>query len=269
MERIESFTKEQEAEYGQFVRRWTEIGLSTAPADRPRAEAAIRKVYEAAGLPHPQKIVWCGSPLSQGLARASILNNEIPNSPTWLIPSTVGISVLAGITGSTGVDVGASLRDKIWGSIKISVKANVGACLWDHIWASGARAIINPIAASIWDIARNAPDGEIWKSLRVSLGETAYCQHDTGWLAFYHFFGEALNLPDQTKEQVAALFELSQSAGWFLPHQGICWVTERHNILARDDQGRLHSTSGPAVAYPDGWAVYAVHGESYMKEVQE
>jgi len=37
-------------------------------------------------------------------------------------------------------------------------------------------------------------------------------------------------------------------------------VSERHNILARDDRGRLHSISGPAVAYPDGWAIYAVHG---------
>lgn len=45
-----------------------------------------------------------------------------------------------------------------------------------------------------------------------------------------------------------------------LPHAGICWVSERHNILSRDERGRLHCVSGPAVAYPDGWAIYAVHG---------
>jgi len=56
------------------------------------------------------------------------------------------------------------------------------------------------------------------------------------------------------------LTDLAHSAGWFLPHANICWVSERHNILARDERGRLHSVTGPAVAYPDGWAIYAVHG---------
>ncbi len=37
-------------------------------------------------------------------------------------------------------------------------------------------------------------------------------------------------------------------------------MSERHHVLSRDERGRLHSLSGPAVAYPDGWAIYAVHG---------
>jgi hypothetical protein len=53
---------------------------------------------------------------------------------------------------------------------------------------------------------------------------------------------------------------LAESAGWGLPHANICWVSERHNILCRDDRGRLHNLAGPACAYPDGWAIYAVHG---------
>jgi hypothetical protein len=54
--------------------------------------------------------------------------------------------------------------------------------------------------------------------------------------------------------------EQAQHAGWFLPHTHICWVSERHCVLERDERGRLHSVAGPAVAYPDGWAIYAVHG---------
>jgi hypothetical protein len=53
---------------------------------------------------------------------------------------------------------------------------------------------------------------------------------------------------------------LAESAGWALPHADICWVSERHHILNRDERGRLHSVTGPAVMYPDGWAIYAMHG---------
>ena len=46
--KITSLTTEQEAKFGYYVNRWTEIGLSTEVADRPRAEAAMRKMYEIA-----------------------------------------------------------------------------------------------------------------------------------------------------------------------------------------------------------------------------
>ncbi|HEY7617500.1 MAG TPA: hypothetical protein VH744_11900, partial [Terriglobales bacterium] len=52
----------------------------------------------------------------------------------------------------------------------------------------------------------------------------------------------------------------AKAAGWYLPHSNICWVSERHHILARDERGRLHCVDGPACAYPDGWAIYAWHG---------
>ena len=96
-------------------------------------------------------------------------------------------------------------------------------------------------------------------SVRDSVGDSGYGQHDADWLAFYDFFRKECGLVAQT-EKLSGLTELCQSAGWALPHKNICWVSERHHILARDDAGRLHSLTGPACTYPDGWAIYAVHG---------
>jgi hypothetical protein len=45
-----------------------------------------------------------------------------------------------------------------------------------------------------------------------------------------------------------------------LPYKDICLVSERHNVLNRDAQGRLHCDTGAAVAYPDQWSIYAIHG---------
>jgi hypothetical protein len=59
--------------------------------------------------------------------------------------------------------------------------------------------------------------------------------------------------------KLSGLWELAQSAGWALPHANICWVSERHHVLACDEQGRLHGETGPACAYPDGWAIYVLH----------
>ena len=62
---------------------------------------------------------------------------------------------------------------------------------------------------------------------------------------------------------------LSKSAGWAIPHANICWVSERHNILERDERGRLHCVTGPACAYPDGWGIYAVHGVRVPADIIE
>ena len=189
--KIDRLTKEQEDRFQEFVAKWTDIGLSTAPADRPRAERAIAGMYAGSGLDLP-RIVWCGSPLSQALTRAS---------------------VRASVRDSVGASVGASVGDSVWDSVRDSV----------------------------------------------------YGSHDAGWLSFYDFFRDAAGLVEQT-EKLHGLMELAKSAGWALPHKNICWISERHSILRRDDRGLLHCEDGPACAYPDGWAIYAWHGTRVPSE---
>ena len=46
-----------------IARKWHDQLVSTEPVDHPRAEAAMRAVYRAAGLPEPERFLWCASPL--------------------------------------------------------------------------------------------------------------------------------------------------------------------------------------------------------------
>ena len=212
----QELTPAQRARFPEFVSRWTDIGLCTAAADRPRAEAAIRAMYAAAKL-SPPHVVWCGSPLSQGLTRAIVRT----------LPASVWASV------------GASVWDSVWDSVRDSV----GASVRDSVRAS----VRDSVRASVWD------------SVGASVNESAYGAHDAGWLSFYSFFRDVLGLADQTAP-LCGLLELAHSAGWALPHEKLCWVSERHNVLRRNELGRLHATDGPAVSYPDGWQIFAVNG---------
>jgi hypothetical protein len=51
-----------------------------------------------------------------------------------------------------------------------------------------------------------------------------------------------------------------------LPHRNVCWISERHNVLNRNAQGLLHKDGGAAVAYPDGWEIYALNGIRMSRE---
>jgi hypothetical protein len=86
-----------------------------------------------------------------------------------------------------------------------------------------------------------------------------YGQHDAGWLSFYEYFAEVCGFAEKTAS-LDGLLLAAKSAGWWLPHKHVCWVSERHCVVEQDDLGRLHCEGGPAVEYPDGWSVYAYHG---------
>ncbi len=101
---IEFLTPEKTARFPEFIKKWTDIGLSTEPADRPRAEDAIRQCYICAGLKPPAMIVWCSSPFSQGLTRAIILDRKID---------------------SVGDSVWDSVVDSVWDSVRASLSKTI------------------------------------------------------------------------------------------------------------------------------------------------
>ena len=207
MSRIDRLSPEQEARFGEFVEKWTNIGLCTEPANRRTAEAAISAMYRYGGLNPPQRVVWCGSPLSLILVRDSVRDSVV-----------------------------ASVWDSVWASVRASVEASVR----DSVEAS----------------------------VRASVRDSVVGQHEASWLCFYDYFREVCGLTAET-DPVIGLMALARSAGWCLPYRAMCLVAERHSAVHRDNQGRLHAETGPALAYPDGWEIWAWHGVRVPQEVIE
>jgi hypothetical protein len=56
------------------------------------------------------------------------------------------------------------------------------------------------------------------------------------------------------------LWKIAKSAGWVVPYEHVCWVSERPDLLRTDTRGRLHCPDGPALRYPDGWGAFAWKG---------
>jgi hypothetical protein len=110
--------------------------------------------------------------------------------------------------------------------------------------------------------------GSVMGSVRDSVNQSGYGQHDANWLGFYAYFRDACGLSKETKN-LCGLWEICENAGWWLPHEKMCWISERHNVLNRDDRGRLHCDSGPAVSYPDGWSIWAWHGVLVPQQIIE
>lgn len=62
--KIESLTAEQTAKMPEYVKKWTDIGLSTEPVDFDKAKAAICQAYKLAGLAEPTNFHVVDSPMA-------------------------------------------------------------------------------------------------------------------------------------------------------------------------------------------------------------
>jgi hypothetical protein len=309
--KIAALTEEQQERFDEFVERWTAIGLCTDPADRPRAEAAIREIYRQGGLPPPRAIIWCGSPLSLGRIGAIIRDRslfaEVPSSAGSSVANRVGWRVRDGVHHSvaTAVQTEPMRADECggftafdwriadaWHRVRVNVGSKVRASVdsvrrsvWDAVWSAVRDSVQDVVDQSLlWDYPEWWEDDPFekwyWERQRADyttvLGtmeddagdDVVYGAHEAAWLAFYRYFHGAVGLVDETSK-LSGLWELAQSAGWAAPYRNMCWVSERHCILACDEEGRLHSFVGPACAWPDGFAIYAVHGVRVPRYVIE
>ena len=92
MARLDALTTDQIAQLPAIRDEWIRIGLSTEPADRPRAEAAVALAYQRADLPRPRQVLWLGSPMGGALAYAIFTHPDL--------------------------SVGASIRDSVRASVR-------------------------------------------------------------------------------------------------------------------------------------------------------
>ena len=404
---ITELTQAQMDRFPEFVKRRTDIGLCTEPANRAAAEEGVREAYKQADLKVPKFIVWCNSPPSMGLVRAiSQVAEEMEDAVLAAVQKSVEASSVKadtavtkfvagklrkalGISSSAVVDWSSLHRgvfSRLWtkipdtvlfavkNSIKVTKDTNdtlapfvmdsviktVRSINWDEDgaempklddlrtepmeagkvvgWAAeeiarklvreasgfsakalgtmecglgggqlgievfgqltkaeqkalldGAKAPSKSLTASIGQevglfcheflfgvksqadlekIVKAALDEylksetisqQVWKIVENSIWNSGYGQHDAHWLGFYDYFREVCGLEKET-EKLKGLWQISKAAGWFFPRENVCFISERHNVLHRNSRGQLHCENGPALAYPDGFCIYALNG---------
>ena len=92
---------------------------------------------------------------------------------------------------------------------------------------------------------------------------------DSFWIAYYLFPHLHLRkiYTDKQFELLSEWAELAKNCFWWYPFEKLCIVCDRPSSLALDGQGRLHNESGPAMAFSDGYSLYAIHGVSLPEYV--
>ena len=131
---------------------------------------------------------------------------------------------------------GAIAATQVGDQVRAQVRAQVGAQVATQVWTQvGAQ-----VGAQVGD--------QVWRALDPSL-----CSW-SAWADAHESIGVTGLAASKGLRTVAA------QSPWWWPMRDIAILTDRPTVMARDNQGRLHNPTGPAIEYADGFGVHAWHG---------
>ncbi|MEK9521718.1 hypothetical protein MIU24_20350 [Streptomyces venezuelae] len=255
--------------------RWRSVAAATGPADRAAAEAGVRLAYRTAGLAEPARVLWADSPLAavalvRGLSgQGRSVRDEVRTRP-WAeerrrLHDSLGPAGWAAHWQATGAplwDLTRGLADRIRVGVTEAATGTGPAASAGPAAGAAAGAAEGPTAGQAAGAAdgravgssgagsRPEPSRREVTAVRLVLLDAVLGQHDAAWLAAFDGYGDRL----------AGLAAVAVHAGWWWPFEHVAVVCERPVELHRDEAGRLDRGDGPALAFADGFALYAWRG---------
>lgn len=220
--RITQLTPDQQAAMATHADMWIAHGLNTDPVDMDTFIEGARGCYEFAGIPWHGNVVRVASPIVGAFAA----------------PIAAHLLRSGAVRGAVGVAVDDAVGGAVRGAVDDAVGDAVGGAVRDAVGGGWHRYI-----AADW-----------WR----------------GWQAYLTFFRDhcALQLDGDLWDRSRALDKTLTSAGIWWPYRQFVIVSDRPCEIHLEQIGprgweshRLHNPSGPALAWPDGWAIYAWHGQ--------
>lgn len=270
--KISYIPEDLKAKFPDIVKKAIEDGLRCEPADRNRAEKAFRELYTDINLNATVPIVWVNSPIVGALA-APISSTliDVFHSLGYKETSTELLEVLEDVTRNFSETV---IKDFITSKndTRISREAE------GEIVSTIVRTVLENVKSQLPagksnknknDIKKNLTNG--FKSAKKSVIWWHTWRGGQFWINWPAFVETCLMLGiDQSENPkvwryIKAEGEICRSAGYYWPNKNFIMVCERPHGIKKDDQGRLHSETGPAIDYGDTFKLYFWHGVSVPK----
>jgi hypothetical protein len=242
--KIQKLSEEQLALIPLVRNEWIKIGLDTEPVDRAKVREILGRLYAIANKPVPKHIIHMDSPLQ--------VSNVIANMRLDgdLVREQVSQEMRAELWGQV---VCEGLRKQRQAFSQVS-GSSIGSLVSDPAFDQVYVQVADMVQEQIHE---QAPGTISWEPL-CDFGQFNV------YLSMWDFFGR-LGIYDVSK--LAPIFDMAKSCGWSVLFWDWAFISAKPEYIRRDEQGRLHCETGPAVHYPDGFSVFAIHGVRVPEKV--
>ena len=159
------------------------------------------------------------------------------------LASPYSVQIAANILQKEGIS-GDQIRDQVVAQIRGQVGAQIRAQIRAQVEAQVEAQVGGNVFKAASDGFDNYGISAMWSS----------------WGAYVSFFRDVCGWRDPVLEKFVLDETIMKSCGWTWWHQNVLVISDRPMAINLDERGRLHSATGPSIAYRDGWALHHWHG---------
>jgi hypothetical protein len=276
--RLSELDDAQEATLHAGLVEWGRRAQTTEPVDWPRWRAGAAECLRPGGPAWPRPVVRVGSPLQLArtlfLARVQEVPGDEDRALVGLVRRLTVERIERKLHAAFHPRVLARARRVVREPLEAvlpgrAISAAVEQELLDHPLTEdsdrmqhGVHNAVRRLDRPVKTAVARRPVTESWQSWRLCLGG----QEDLAWCAYAAVLaGLDPGGPNQRwAAQVAALAD-AQAAGWWYPSMDFVLVSDRPQLVRTEPMapgapGRLHSATGPALVWADGWRLHFWHG---------
>jgi hypothetical protein len=179
MKRIDRLTPEQQARFGEWTKKWVDIGLSTEPADFDTATEAALKAYKLCNLDKPMVVLRMSSPYAAtiGGALAWSMLRDMKVKKVWdQVWDQVGAQVWDQVGAQVWAQVGDQVRDQVGDQVRAQVRDQVGDQVGDQVWAQVWDQVGDQVRAQVRDQVGDQVRDQVGDQVRAQVGAQVRAQ---------------------------------------------------------------------------------------------
>lgn len=159
---------------------------------------------------------------------------------------------------------------QVWGQTDSRARSRVEDQVHDHVQIHVRTRVKSQVGDQVedqvWNRVRAEVRSRVEDQARPQVEKARFGQHEAATFAYYE---AVASLGATGIEPLTGLMDVARNAGWWWAMRHTAVLTERPTTLHRDREDRLHHETGPALTYPDGFAVHAWHGTRVPADLVE
>jgi hypothetical protein len=301
MAKITKLTTEQIGRFEEWSKQWIDVGLSTEPADFDKATEAALRGYQLANLKRPMVILRMSSPYGACIGGAlawamlrelgdkkvgsqvesqvrsqveSQVGSQVESQVRSQVESQVRSQVVSQVGSQVRSQVGSQVGSQVVSQVRSQVRSQVGSQVGSQVVSQVRSQVVSQVGSQVVSQVESQVGSQVESQVGSQVESQVGSSYNNlyngafwaSWGAYVSFFRDVCGWQDPILDRFGIDEALVKNCGWVWWHENVLAISDRPQLIKRDDQGRLHNEAGPSIAYRDGWALHHWHGTSIPRE---
>lgn len=261
--KLDNLTSEHEALMPVVRDEWINLTLNSGKAvQEHEIREGIYWLYEISNLPkHPRIVIY------DSYIELQLEYNLVPRlveDPLWTYRwNSVTNSSYKSVKDSVG-----NFLNSMGNSLYKSVKDSVHESILNSVTNSVRNPVNRSVSIDVYDFVKLLVRNLILNFRLAFIDDSIGVANWAGMLSFYDYFTRIGIINDD--ENFNIFRDMIRAGIWtscYYEHRVL--VCRLPTKVSKDEQGRLHSTTGPAVQWRDGSGQYFLHGVNFRQNLDD